>query len=86
MLQPSSSMDRGTSDVALLDEREQVVVRDLLLAVGQGDRGPVDASSCSPSTSWPSSRSLPWSPRRPDSLPIDRVLPDSPTDCGVMIS
>ena len=39
-------------------------------------------SSASPSRSWPSSRSLPWRPFRPDSLPIVSWLPVEPDRLG----
>ena len=86
MLQPSSSMDRGTSAFfcSMRASRSASVTSFLVSARAIAAR--YSSSSWSPSTSWPSSRSLPCRPRRPDSLPMDRLLPASPIDCGVMIS
>ena len=87
MFQPRSSIDRGTSAWRSLDERDQVRVGDVLLRVRQGDRRAVDrVERLAVDLVARARAACPGGPRRPDSLPIDSVLPDSPTDCGVMIS
>ncbi len=85
---PAVEHDRGRQVAgALLDEREEVGVGDLLLHVRQGDRLAVDdveriaLERRSPGCGASSGARL-----RPDSFPIDSLLPDRPTDWGVMIS
>ena len=84
---PADERDRaGHLGRALLDEREEVGVGDLLLGVGQRDRLAVDLVERLALELVAELLSLPCRPRRPDSLPIVSWLPVSPTDCGVMIS
>ena len=72
---------------ALLHEREEVGVGDLLLRVRELDRLAVDLLERVALEVIAEFAQLALQiPRRPDSLPIVSWLPDSPTDCGVMIS
>src|SRR3954454_8196465 len=84
--QPSSSTDRGTAAVRCSTSARRSASVTSFFASASAIAAWYTASRASPSRSWPSSRSLPCRPRRPDSLPIDNVLPTRPTDCGVMIS
>ena len=84
---PAEELDRGRDlRRALLDERQQVRVGDLLLGVGQGDGLAVDHVERLALEVVAELAQLALQARRPDSLPIVSWLPDSPTDCGVMIS
>ena len=71
---------------ALINEREQVCVGELLLDVGERDRFAVERVERLAREVVPEFGELRLSPRRPESLPIVSDDPRSPTDCGVMIS
>ena len=78
MLQPSSSTERGTSLLRSLTSASRSASVTSFFVSARAIAARYSASSCSPSTSTPSSRSLPWRPRRPDSLPIESVRPAEP--------